>query len=413
MLGSFVRNYVKQPQQLWLRRAMFQIHLWVGLFLVVYSVLIGVSGSILVFRQEFLRWGGLNPNYGTIEPTGPQLSFAEAAAVLKEKYPKGRIGLLYPPRRDHPVYFANVSVDRQPRAMGVHPYTGEIVLDEQPKDNWVLFFARMHFTLLLGREGAVLNGIGSFLLVARCVSGIFIWWPGIKQWVRAFVVDFRKNWKRVNWDLHNVVGFWTLLFMLMWGVTGVYLIWPQEFIKAVHAVSPVTLAAARSARYQAEPNPSGAMQDLNAIVSTVATSQPGKHIGAIAFPARDRAPLTFYMVDDGKETLAGADHVFYDPGTGKFLGLANRSKPQTVGDWFIWLQAPLHYGTQWGLAVKIIWFVIGLALPLLAVTGLLMYWNRYLSKKWKKLRALAARPRATLSRTGGLPVAGTFADSDR
>jgi uncharacterized iron-regulated membrane protein len=43
------------------------------------------------------------------------------------------------------------------------------------------------------------------------------------------------------------------------------------------------------------------------------------------------------------------------------------------------------------LAVKIIWFVFGLALPFLAVTGVIMYWNRYLSKKWKQLKGRAAR----------------------
>lgn len=398
MLGSFVRQYFKQPQQLWLRRAMFQIHLWVGLILVIYSVLIGVSGSILVFRQEILRWGKLNPDYGVVEATGPQLSFADARAILKKEYPKAKVGLLYPPRRDHPVYLANVSIDRKLRIVALHPYTGEVLLDQSPKDNWVLFFARMHFTLLLGREGTILNGIGSFLLVLMCVSGLFIWWPGIRQWVRAFVVDFRKNWRRVNWDLHNVVGFWTLSFMLMWGVTGVYLIWPQEFIQAVDKLTPVTLAAPRSARYRAESNPTGEIPNLSSIIATVATSQPGKHIGAISFPSRDRAPLMFYMVEDGKETLAGADHVFYDPGSGRYLGLANRSNPQTIGDWIIWLQAPLHYGTQWGLVVKIVWFIIGLALPLLAVTGLLMYWNRYLSKKWRRLRTLAVRPKSTSSR---------------
>jgi len=391
MLSSFVRNYVRQPQQLWLRRAMFQIHLWVGLLLVGYSILIGVSGSILVFRQELLRWSGLNPDYGVIQGTGPQLGFAEAAARLKEKYPKSKIGLMYPPRADHPAYVATVAMGRKPMQVAVHPYSGEILLQQEPQDNWILFFARMHFFLLLGREGSVVNGIGSFLLVVMTLSGLVIWWPGIKQWVRAFVIDFSKNWKRVNWDLHNVVGFWTLSFMLMWGVTGVYLIWPQECANLLGKVVPITLAASRGRGYVASPNPSGEIKELALIVAEAAVSQPGKHIGAISFPSRNRAPLMFYMVDDGKETLAGADHVFYDPANGKYLGYANRSTPKTIGDWIIWLQGPLHFGTQWGLIVKVIWFVLGLALPLLGITGLLMYWNRYLSKKWKRLTALVGR----------------------
>jgi uncharacterized iron-regulated membrane protein len=59
---------------------------------------------------------------------------------------------------------------------------------------------------------------------------------------------------------------------------------------------------------------------------------------------------------------------------------------QSLGDWIIWSQVPLHFGTYWGLGVKIVWALAGMAIPLLAITGLLMYWNRVLRRKWKTLR---------------------------
>lgn len=45
---------------------------------------------------------------------------------------------------------------------------------------------------------------------------------------------------------------------------------------------------------------------------------------------------------------------------------------------------PIHFGVYWGMTVKIIWAVLGFALSLLAVTGILMYWNRSLGKQWRK-----------------------------
>ena len=59
----------------------------------------------------------------------------------------------------------------------------------------------------------------------------------------------------------------------------------------------------------------------------------------------------------------------------------------TLGDWLVWLVAPLHFGTSWGQTVKALWALLGLALPLLTITGMLMYWNRYLSKRWRRLTA--------------------------
>jgi hypothetical protein len=50
----------------------------------------------------------------------------------------------------------------------------------------------------------------------------------------------------------------------------------------------------------------------------------------------------------------------------------------TAGDWILWAMHPLHFGTLWGIAVKILWALCGLALAILGVTGLLMYWNRFL-----------------------------------
>jgi uncharacterized iron-regulated membrane protein len=49
---------------------------------------------------------------------------------------------------------------------------------------------------------------------------------------------------------------------------------------------------------------------------------------------------------------------------------------------------PLHFGTLWGLPFKILWFLLGLSLALLTATGLLMYWNRYLRKRWHTLTHL-------------------------
>jgi uncharacterized iron-regulated membrane protein len=82
---------------------------------------------------------------------------------------------------------------------------------------------------------------------------------------------------------------------------------------------------------------------------------------------------------------SNTDLIYFDQHTGEHLLTWHRGKDQTLGDWLVWLVAPLHFGTSWGLAVKWAWFVIGLVLPLLAITGFIMYWNRYLSKKVRRM----------------------------
>jgi uncharacterized iron-regulated membrane protein len=58
----------------------------------------------------------------------------------------------------------------------------------------------------------------------------------------------------------------------------------------------------------------------------------------------------------------------------------------SLGDWVLWSMHPLHFGTLWGPVVKLVWFLLGLSLGILTVTGLLMYWNRYLRRLFSSRR---------------------------
>ena len=53
-MPSALHQYVHRPQQVALRRAMVQIHLWAGLLVALYIIAIGVSGSVLVFKDELM-----------------------------------------------------------------------------------------------------------------------------------------------------------------------------------------------------------------------------------------------------------------------------------------------------------------------------------------------------------------------
>jgi uncharacterized iron-regulated membrane protein len=62
-----------------------------------------------------------------------------------------------------------------------------------------------------------------------CLTGAFIWWPGIKHWRRSLTVSWRARFPRISWDLHSALGFWFLPFVLLWGISGLYLSLPQSF----------------------------------------------------------------------------------------------------------------------------------------------------------------------------------------
>ena len=43
---------LRKPQTLWIRRALFQVHLWTGIAFALYLIMLSATGSLLVYRIE-------------------------------------------------------------------------------------------------------------------------------------------------------------------------------------------------------------------------------------------------------------------------------------------------------------------------------------------------------------------------
>lgn len=99
---------------------------------------------------------------------------------------------------------------------------------------WLVNF---HSDLLLGDAGRRLNGMGAACLTLLGLTGMIIWWPGIAHWRRSLTVNWRSSFARLNWDLHNVLGFWCVLFVMMWAISGIYFCFPQPFSSIVYILN--------------------------------------------------------------------------------------------------------------------------------------------------------------------------------
>ena len=91
----------------------------------------------------------------------------------------------------------------------------------------------LHENLLTGSTGRIVNGIGAISLELLCLTGAVIWWPGMKYWRRSLTVEWRAHFPRINWDLHSALGFWCFVFVTMWGLSGIYLVFPNQFARVL------------------------------------------------------------------------------------------------------------------------------------------------------------------------------------
>ena len=230
-------QWMRAPQTLRVRRAVFQIHLWTGLGIGLYLLMICLTGSVLVYRNEIYR--AFSPEPVIVAGSGESLTPETLTEAAQRVYPDHDVTDVR--TGDTPQHAVEISLrdDGETIRRLFHPYTGEDLGDPLPVgyrvSAWML---DLHDNLLGGRTGRKINGIGAFSFIVLAVTGIFVWWPGVRSWRRSLTIDTKANWRRLNWNLHSAFGFWSMPFVLMWGITGVYLAVPEWFQATVDYFDP-------------------------------------------------------------------------------------------------------------------------------------------------------------------------------
>ena len=315
-------RWLRRPKSLWLRKALFQIHLWTGIALGLYVFVISVSGSAIVFRNEL--YNALWPGPRMVAIGSHKLSHDDLRNAARRAYPQYRVSWIWDAKP--PNQATEIWLDRKghKKERFFDPYTGQDLGESRPYSiqlmSWLL---DLHVNLLSGKVGRLVNGVGAVFVLGLSLTGAILWWPGTRSWRRGFVIRSKSNWKLLNWQLHNVIGLWTLPIVVMFGLVGVYAGFPGPFQALVNKIAPLNV-------YRPIPE---AWLAPNASVIPVSTPTP-----------RPR---------------------FVRP---------NYSTGDKIIRWFSYL----HFGNFGGWPSKALWVIIGLAPAFLFVTGVLMWWNRVL-----------------------------------
>jgi uncharacterized iron-regulated membrane protein len=239
------QRWVRQPQKIWLRKAFFQVHLWSGIAVGLYILMISATGSVLVYWNELYR--AATPEPIISKASGPRLTDDQLAADARRLYPGYRVAKIDRMRNlDQAVDVSLLRGSKIKRRL-FDPRSGSDLGDPVPTGFWLVAkVLDLHDNLLAGPTGRKVNGVGAIAVLALAMTGLAIWWPGIKTWRRSLTLQRGVGWKRLTWHLHSMIGFWSLGFVLVFGVSGVYLAFPDLFQDFADRLEPLTPANAGS-----------------------------------------------------------------------------------------------------------------------------------------------------------------------
>jgi uncharacterized iron-regulated membrane protein len=342
---TFWQQWLRRPQSVWLRKALFQIHLWTGIGLGLYVVFISVSGSAIVFRNEIYK--ALDQGQKPVAVQSNRLTPDQLRDLAHRNYPGYAITFLFEAKRPDQATEIWLEKGGSKQQRLFDPYSGADLGRAVPWGITVIaWLSDLHTNLLSGPKGRVVNGIGSICVTLLCATGACLWWPGLGKWRFSLLVNPKANWKRMNWELHSVIGLWTFALVFMWALTGIYLVFPEPVQRLVNHYAPLDFYHLPDA-------------------------------GLIAPPLNTTPKPAFVLVDEPAILLPPPP----TRGPGRARGLRRFVPHYSAGDTFLRWIYYLHFGNFAGSKTKAAWVVLGLLPVALFITGFIMWWNRVLRRR--------------------------------
>ncbi|MFN0066339.1 MAG: PepSY-associated TM helix domain-containing protein [Limisphaerales bacterium] len=266
-----------------------------------------------------------------------------------------------------------------------NPHTGALLGHDVAGGNLTEWLYELHANLLGGRTGQQVNGVGGLLCVVLLLTGVAVWWPGRGQVVRqGLTIRWRARWKRLNYDLHKVVGIASAALLFLVAVTGVWFPFQAPFRWAAEKLTGTS--AQENSPAAAVPAPDAQRLPLDDAVRAADAVLPGVPANWIGLPEKPGDVLTVRKRLPGEWRLEGMNHVHLEPYTGTVVR-ADLHAERTPAQRILRAMFPLHAGTFGGLTTRILWVILGLAPALLFVTGFLMWWNRVVRPPRRAARA--------------------------
>ena len=360
------------------RRWVLWLHLGVGLGLGMLLVVVSLTGSLIMFRAELED--ALHASLTRVPPGREWTALQPVLDQVRASHPGATFHTVNLPRAENQsVSFWGHDAEGRSFHAYANPFTGRPLGNDLADDNFTEWLYNLHANLLAGGTGEQVNGIAAGLWVVLVATGIMLWWPRKgRPWRDGFVVQWRAQWRRRNFDLHRVTGIVVAVPLLLVAITGAYFPFNTPFRWLAETLTG-TRAAEASPRSRST-GPEERRVSIDEVLDVAVTSFPGAPPNWIHLPENSTDVFSVRFRLPGEWRLEGMNHVHVDPSTGALLRV-DRHAERSAAQRMLRAMFPLHVGTFGGLTTRILWLLLGLAPLTLLVTGSLMGWRRVVSPR--------------------------------
>lgn len=268
------------------------------------------------------------------------------------------------------IYWDNIYVD---------PYTAQVTGKIDMRYNWIQLSRRLHQNLLLRYEiGHYIVGYSTLAVFLLIITGLILWFPKNKAALKQrFSVKWDARWRRVNYDLHNVGGFYTWVIIAFLAITG--LVWTFEWWS--NGLERILGSDPDQARAQHEPlrvPEHFSANSADIAIGQISSLRPSWTNVYISLPQEQNdttSELITYVKFNTHSGWVEADEYYFHPVTGKLLASDLQENKSIAAKWRNSNYA-MHVGSIYGWPTKLLASFGALFLAFLPVTGFLIWWGR-------------------------------------
>jgi uncharacterized iron-regulated membrane protein len=358
------------------KKAIRQIHLWLGLASGLIVFIVSITGFLYVFEEEIRDFTQKEYLHVPVEAR-PFVGLQSIIERYQQEEPKQKITAIKI-NKEEPNATVQIS-NKKKKTYYFNPYNGNLV--NQKGADWLNTVLEIHRTLLLGDAGEFIQGWSVVIFLIILITGLILWFPNQMKLVRqSFKIKWGGSFKRVNYDLHKVLGFYASLFLLLIAFSGTYFAFDGSK-KAVSFLTGSKLRKGDEVVNTAKIDSTTIPVRYNRIYESVNSKYPGA--ASITFSVRKTGELRLRLIYPNKwATARNQNTIFFDGKTGALLR-TKLYKDNNAADVYEASNYDLHTGAFFGVGGKIIWSIVSLIGASLPITGFIIWWNKG-KKKSKK-----------------------------
>lgn len=375
------------------RRLALRLHRWLGLGLGALFVLLGLTGSFLVFYTEIDA--AIEPALALPGPEPRVTSWQAVLDALQRAHPQRDRGwrIELPPEGRGLVtarYLQPVESEGafyRPLLATVDPSTGQVLTNRFWGEFLATWLYDLHYTLLAGDTGRQLVGVIGLALLLALVLGLALWWPRAGHWRAALRVRLRGSAQRRHYDLHKLAGVGGGALLLVLALTGVALALPEWVEPPLQRLSP-PLALPKP---QLPRQPGLPLITLDQALASAQAHWPESQARWVDTSAAGSALYRVRLwLPGGPSQRFPRSYLWVDGHTGAVIA-SRDARQQSASDAVLaWLH-PLHNGEAFGLPGRLLACAAGLVPLLLALTGLQRWLDRRRARQTPARRTPGAR----------------------